>query len=267
VQTKKIILREKGHDPEYREIEVPTNEAMIEVAQRLHAAGVPQVLEVDGWGVKYGKLEPIRSGPVRDPFVNEEPLGPWRETPQRGALCIFGNQEWFATFAWLRDEDVAPIKMRVREGTLTSRPIVIQESLLDWRPPLRPSSSPSSPAESSSGVSPFPEDERHEGARLRVTTDRYERDAVARATCIEHYGAACVVCGFDFGKTYGSAAEGFIHVHHLRPLSADGEDHPVDPIADLRPLCPNCHHFVHMETPPINVERARAMVIALRGVD
>ncbi len=34
--------------------------------------------------------------------------------------------------------------------------------------------------------------------------------------------------------------EGFIHVHHLKPLSEVGYEYRVDPIRDLRPVCPNC---------------------------
>ena len=41
----------------------------------------------------------------------------------------------------------------------------------------------------------------------------------ARRACIDHWGHVCVVCGIDFGKTYGRFAKGFIHVHHLRELS------------------------------------------------
>lgn len=44
----------------------------------------------------------------------------------------------------------------------------------------------------------------------------------ARRRCIEYYGACCVARGFSFVATYGSSAEGFIHVHHLKPLSEIG---------------------------------------------
>lgn len=41
-------------------------------------------------------------------------------------------------------------------------------------------------------------------------------------------------------------AEGFIHVHHLRPLSLIGNESEVDPVEDLRPVCPNCHAVLHL---------------------
>lgn len=85
-----------------------------------------------------------------------------------------------------------------------------------------------------------------EGACRRVSVNAYERDAEARRRCIEHYGAECCVCGFRFGAIYGKEAEGYIHVHHLRPLADIGGEYEVDPIADLRPVCPNCHAVLHL---------------------
>ena len=41
--------------------------------------------------------------------------------------------------------------------------------------------------------------------------------------------------------TNGREAEGYIHVHHLRGLSDVGGEYVVDPVNDLRPVCPNCH--------------------------
>lgn len=89
-----------------------------------------------------------------------------------------------------------------------------------------------------------------EGSVKQVLVNRYERDRNARAACINHYGCKCLVCGFDFGTKYGSDLEGFIHVHHLLPLADVGEEYEVDPIKDLRPVCPNCHAAIHSKTPP-----------------
>ncbi|MDD3468721.1 MAG: hypothetical protein PHE53_01930 [Thermoguttaceae bacterium] len=58
-----------------------------------------------------------------------------------------------------------------------------------------------------------------EGAKRSITVNAYERDPLARAVCIQKYGTVCVVCGFDFEKAYGERGRGFIHVHHLTPLS------------------------------------------------
>jgi 5-methylcytosine-specific restriction protein A len=77
-----------------------------------------------------------------------------------------------------------------------------------------------------------------------------ERNLEARRRCIEHYGARCVVCGLDFGKVYGEVAEGLIHVHHLKPISEVGESYVIDPVEDLRPVCPNCHAVIHLRREP-----------------
>jgi len=84
-----------------------------------------------------------------------------------------------------------------------------------------------------------------EGAVLQVTINRYERDQKARKACIQHHGTTCFACDIDFGKEYGAFAEGLIHVHHLKPLSEIGHGYQVDPIKDLRPVCPNCHAVIH----------------------
>jgi predicted HNH restriction endonuclease len=68
---------------------------------------------------------------------------------------------------------------------------------------------------------------------------------VARRQCITHYGPTCVICDFDFRAAYGSELDGFIQVHHIKPLSEIGEEYEVDPVADLRPVCPNCHAVIH----------------------
>ena len=83
-----------------------------------------------------------------------------------------------------------------------------------------------------------------EGDRTTVRVSRSERDPAARTACIEHYGTACSVCGMDFGSVYGPLGAGYIHVHHLNPLSVSGPTE-VDPVQDLRPVCPNCHAMLH----------------------
>lgn len=100
---------------------------------------------------------------------------------------------------------------------------------------------------------------RNEGARRNLDLTSYERDPLLRAACIRHHGAQCAACGTDFGATYGPIAEGFIHVHHRDPLAAVGEEHAVDPVTDLVPLCPNCHAVAHMRDPPLTPEEIAAM--------
>jgi predicted HNH restriction endonuclease len=97
-----------------------------------------------------------------------------------------------------------------------------------------------------------------EGAVRQVSINAYERDPGARKKCIEHYGTNCFVCGFNFGREFGKLGEGFIHVHHLKPLSEIGEEYKVNPIEDMRPVCPNCHAMLHRHSPPLNIEEVKA---------
>lgn len=98
-----------------------------------------------------------------------------------------------------------------------------------------------------------------EGGRATVMVNRFERDSHAREQCISHHGSRCSVCDMNFRERYGEAMRDFIHVHHLVPLSDIGTEYQVDPIADLRPVCPNCHAVIHYESPPLSIERARAL--------
>jgi 5-methylcytosine-specific restriction protein A len=84
-----------------------------------------------------------------------------------------------------------------------------------------------------------------EGAKKQVTVNAYERNVKARQKCIEHYGSECSVCGFDFEGAYGERGKDFIHVHHLVQISSIGKEYQVNPIEDLRPVCPNCHAMIH----------------------
>ncbi len=59
---------------------------------------------------------------------------------------------------------------------------------------------------------------------------------------------------------YGVAARQLIHVHHVKLLSRLGAGYKVDAVADLRPVCPNCHAVIHARFPePYLIEEVRAM--------
>jgi len=97
-------------------------------------------------------------------------------------------------------------------------------------------------------------DELHEGSVMQVALTRYERNVEARNACIAAKGHRCAVCGMDFEETYGEIGRGFIHVHHLIPVSSIGEDYVIDPINHLVPVCPNCHNMLHRKEPPLTPE-------------
>ncbi|WP_211232818.1 HNH endonuclease [Desulfatirhabdium butyrativorans] len=99
-----------------------------------------------------------------------------------------------------------------------------------------------------------------EGARTTVSVNRYERSSAARKACLDHYGYSCAVCGHAMAETYGPRAAGLIHVHHLVPLSELTEEYLLDPITDLRPVCPNCHAFLHLFSPPMSIDDAKRII-------
>ncbi|MBZ5644377.1 MAG: hypothetical protein LAO19_16600 [Acidobacteriia bacterium] len=96
-----------------------------------------------------------------------------------------------------------------------------------------------------------------EGATRKVLVNAFERDPRACQRCIDVYGTNCFICGFSFGSVYGKVAEGFIHVHHLRELAEIRKEYLVDPIRDLRPVCPNCHAVLHCRKPAYSIEEVK----------
>lgn len=104
-----------------------------------------------------------------------------------------------------------------------------------------------------------------EGSAKQVLVNRYERDPHARSACIRNYGTACSVCNTDLNLVYGPVAAGFIHVHHLLQLSDVGSDYAVDPVRDLRPVCPNCHAIIHRRNPPYSISEVKQFVTSLRA--
>jgi 5-methylcytosine-specific restriction protein A len=75
-----------------------------------------------------------------------------------------------------------------------------------------------------------------EGATRQISVNTYERNPYARRRCIEYHGCSCSVCDVDFEKVYGELGRGFIHVHHVKPLSEIQAEYEIDPVADLRPI-------------------------------
>jgi predicted HNH restriction endonuclease len=99
-----------------------------------------------------------------------------------------------------------------------------------------------------------------EGSVQRILVNRYERDPRARAECIRHHGTTCSLCAFDFVAVYGKVMTGFVHVHHLNALSSIGAGYEVNPIQDLRPVCPNCHAVLHRRQPPYSLDEVRELI-------
>ena len=84
-----------------------------------------------------------------------------------------------------------------------------------------------------------------EGKQSKRYITVYERDSKLRNAAIAIHGYDCVVCGFNFEKAYGDYAKGFIHIHHIVPVSEFGDSKTVNPQTDLVPVCANCHSIIH----------------------
>lgn len=100
----------------------------------------------------------------------------------------------------------------------------------------------------------------YEGAVRRIAVNAYERSSAAREKCILHYGCRCAACGLTLAEKYGESARGLIHVHHLLQLAAVNAKYQVDPVQDLRPVCPTCHAIIHTRTPPFTVDEITEMI-------
>lgn len=99
--------------------------------------------------------------------------------------------------------------------------------------------------------------EYEEGHKISVAVNIYERSREARQQCVAHYGFICAVCGFDFQKVYGETGNEYIHVHHIVPLSQVNQKYIIDPIRDLRPVCPNCHAMIHRRSTTLTIDELK----------
>jgi 5-methylcytosine-specific restriction protein A len=73
---------------------------------------------------------------------------------------------------------------------------------------------------------------------------------------------ACEVCGFDFGRTYGSHGLDYIECHHHTPLYVSGQTQTR--LTDLALLCSNCHRMIHRSKLWLSVEQLKHLVDAQR---
>jgi hypothetical protein len=99
-----------------------------------------------------------------------------------------------------------------------------------------------------------------EGALRDVQMQRYERSSAARQACLAHYGYDCFACGANLQRRYCGLQVELIHVHHEEPLAANPGSRKVDPVAELKPVCPNCHAVIHSKSPPYSIAELRQML-------
>lgn len=95
---------------------------------------------------------------------------------------------------------------------------------------------------------PLPGSLPHDSLR-QIAVSRYEHDPDAVRRCVAFHGTSCAACGLSLEELYGPSGAGFVQVHHIVPPAAITPDYALDPVADLVPLCPNCHAMAHRGVP------------------
>jgi hypothetical protein len=87
--------------------------------------------------------------------------------------------------------------------------------------------------------------EGEEGRKKRRFGNYYERNPRLRSAAISVHGENYMVCGFNFARRYGERGEGFIEVHHIKPIAARGTATRIHPKKDMIVVCSNCHRMIH----------------------
>jgi len=106
--------------------------------------------------------------------------------------------------------------------------------------------------------------EGEEGGVIMRLHKRYERDpklvAEKRKSAAATGKLACEVCGFDFKAAYGELGEGYIEVHHTKPVHTllAGTKTKLE---DLALLCANCHRMAHRRRLPLSVPTLRTALV------
>ena len=95
--------------------------------------------------------------------------------------------------------------------------------------------------------------------RLVLHLQRERNPAIVRKKKKQASSLDCEVCGFSFGRTYGSAASTYCEVHHLLPLS-EVKHTTQTRMEDLAILCADCHRVTHLRNPPYTLSEVKTML-------
>jgi len=86
------------------------------------------------------------------------------------------------------------------------------------------------------------------------------RNPQLREAAKKMYGLKCYCCGFDYEAFYGSVAKGLAIVHHLKTFAKSTGKPRKTTVRDVRVVCANCHHVIHVENPPIHVDDLKEQI-------
>jgi len=103
-----------------------------------------------------------------------------------------------------------------------------------------------------------------EGKRILTTHYSYERDPKIvndfKEKCIaEQRELRCEACNFSSEETYGERGQGFIEVHHLKPVSQMNPGEKTS-LNDLALICSNCHKMIHRKMPYLTIDELKQIL-------
>jgi predicted HNH restriction endonuclease len=100
-----------------------------------------------------------------------------------------------------------------------------------------------------------------EGGAREITRELIARNSKLREDAVLRLGSTCEICGFNFGDVYGDLGEGFIEVHHLKPLSKAGGRAVATMLKEVAVVCANCHRMLHRRgVTPFKLAQLRKIV-------
>lgn len=104
----------------------------------------------------------------------------------------------------------------------------------------------------------------NEGSKNVTSTYRYERSKQLKEYACNAFAVdgqiSCACCNFNFNQFYGNELGGtYIEIHHIKPIfkyqDEDMEKTMKEALANLVPLCSNCHRMIHRKrNNPLKVE-------------
>ena len=115
----------------------------------------------------------------------------------------------------------------------------------------------------------YSEDDTVVEGKLTVKESKVrERSKKLREAAIQHYTIngkiVCSACGFDFGEKYGKYGDGYIQIHHEKPVCQYDDQgfnaYISEAIMNMKPLCANCHCMIHRKKEPITVAELKKII-------
>lgn len=109
----------------------------------------------------------------------------------------------------------------------------------------------------------------NEGSEKFIRQKTYERSKKLRDIAITHYmkdgKILCDICCFDFGAFYGELGQGYIEIHHIKPIfmfdDEDSEKTIEEALQNVIPVCSNCHRIIHRNRiSPVSIEEMKRHV-------